>query len=150
MKKLPLGLAAIVALSFSLSCKKETTSDPQKLPAVQKIREAISKSWEVKDKSLAAIPIIFSQKLKPEFANYNSDTNTVLSVWVRFKDEDEDVLLPHVVPGFGGSKYYFYSFDGGKPTIYFHNSGNCDLSGGGTSAALPMEEVSFNFTKITY
>jgi hypothetical protein len=117
------------------------------LPAVQKIREVPSSKWKASDNSVMELNVTISQKIKDEYANYETDTTIGVSVRVRFEGQEEERLLPFANPGLGGTKYYFYSLDKGKLKIIFHNTGVCDLTAGG-SQALPIEEVSMNFQKI--
>lgn len=150
MKKLPLTLIAIVTLSASiylLSCKKETGGS-QELPAIQKIRDAAMKDWEISEKSLLQVLVTFDQKIKPEYANFETDTSISVTVWAKFKDQAQEVKLPYAVPGLGGTKYYFYSLAGSKPKILFHSTGACDLDAGGAKPALPIESVTIVFEKI--
>jgi hypothetical protein len=132
MKKLPLALVTIMILAISvylLSCKKET-DEPQKLPAIQKIRQGALKEWEIApEESLMQIPITYDQKLKPEFTDWQTDSNIVVTVRVKFKDQDAEVKLPYVVSGLGGTRHYFYSLTGGKPRLLYHVSGICDYTG---------------------
>lgn len=146
MKKLPLAL--VTTLTLFLSCKKETTP-PQELPAVQKFRDVTVKSWELGEKSLLQIPVTFNEKLKPEFENYATDSSIMVTCRVKFKGDPQEYLLPHTVAFLGGVKHYFFTLAGGKPKILFMNSSMCEFSGSDGSGALPMEQVSFNFTKIS-
>jgi hypothetical protein len=144
MKKLTLTLMTILTLSISayfVSCKKEAEPAALLLPAVQKIRDFPSKGWEVADKALLELPITFNQKLKSEFVNFETDSNIVVTVRVRFKEKKEDVLLPYVEPFLGGTKYYFYSLSGGKPKLFFYNTAISDFGVSGTSSALPVEKL---------
>jgi hypothetical protein len=152
MKKLPLALIAILTLSISayfVSCKKET-QQAMLLPAIQTIREVPKKNWEIAEKTVLRVSYTFSEKIKEEFANYGSDSAIVVSCWIKFKDLKYPKKLPFTISGLGGTKYYFYTIDEGKPIIYFHNSAVDDFNVSGTSSALPMEQISFNFTKIEF
>lgn len=150
MKKLSLALMAIMTLSISaylVSCKKETEPKSE-LPAIQKIRDAAIKNWEVAGKSLLSIDVTVDQKLKEEFKNYETDTTISVTCRVRFKDTKEEVLLPYVGKSLSSTKYYFYSLSGGKPKIFFHNTAVEDFNVSGTSSALPIETVTIVYEKM--
>lgn len=154
MKKLPLVLIAILILSVSayfVSCKKETDSPPpQELPAVQKIRVAAAKQWEIAENSLLELTGIFDQKLKADFADFETDTTVLVTCRVKFKDDDVEHILPYTQKFLGGVKYYFYTFNSGKPSILFYNSAVDDFNVAGTGSAASVEQISFNFTKIDW
>jgi hypothetical protein len=144
MKKLPLALVTIIILSISaylISCKKEAEPAAVLLPAVQKIRDFPTKKWEVAGKALLSLDITLEQKLKPEFANYSTDSSIAVTCRVHFKDKKEEVLLPYAEPFLGGVKYYFYTLTGGKPKLFFYNTAIEDFSVSGTSSALPVEKL---------
>jgi hypothetical protein len=150
MKKLPLALIAMLTLSISayfVSCKKEA-EPAMLLPAIQKIRDVPAKDWEVVDNSLAQIPIVFEQKLKKEFENYETDSTIAVTVRVKFKDQAGERLLPYSIPGLGGTRYYFYTLQGGKPKLFFHITGDCDLSAGQAASALPVETITIVYEKM--
>lgn len=152
MKKLSLALVTILTLSISayfVSCKKNSEPPPQELPAIQKIRDAAMKEWDIADKTLLEIPIVFEQKIKAEFANYETDTSILVTCRVRFKDQDQDVLLPYTAKALDGTKYYFYSLSGGKPKILFHNTAVSDFNSGGKTSALPVESITVVYEKMT-
>lgn len=153
MKKLSLALITIATLSISVyfvSCKKDSEPPPRELPAIQKIRDAANKNWEIADKTLLEIPITFDQKLKGEFLDFATDTSILVTCRVRFKEKDQDVLLPHMEKGLGGNKYYFFTLSGGTPKLLFINTAVSDFNTSGTSSALPVESVSFTYQKITF
>ena len=152
MKKLSLTLITIVTLSISVyfvSCKKDSEPPPQELPAIQKIRDAANKNWEIADKTLLEIPITFDKKLKGEFLDFATDTSILVTCRVRFKEKDQDVFLPHVEKGLGGNKYYFFSLSGGTPKLFFYNPAISDFNVSGTSSALPVESITIVYEKIT-
>lgn len=150
MKKLHLSLAAVLILSTSfcfLSCKKESAL---LLPAIQKIRQAAHAEWKILDKSILEMNVTLSEKINSEYQDYETDSNIVVTCRVKFKDQDEERLLPYAIPSFAGTKYYFYSLNGGKLKIHFVDSQVSDFTGGGAGKVLPIESVSMNFTKIKY
>ena len=156
MKKLPLALVIITTLMTSaiiVSCKKETDSTivPIAQPGSQVMPVLVNKAWEVSPgKSTLEYGFIFSKKLKPEFEKYATDTTVAVSCRIKFKDKADPVLLPFSASYIGGVRYYFFTLDGGKPKILFHDTGVCEFDDTEDSGVMPIEKMSFVFSKINF
>jgi hypothetical protein len=146
MKKKILGsFLLLFAVNGFQSCKKNCEPPVQAfilLPAVQKVREAETRNWEPDKKFLEKKEISFSEPLKPEFQNFKTDSNIVVTCRVKFKNNPEEVLLPYttVTNTVGDVQNYFYTVEKDKIILFCYHSD--------TSPVRATESLSLNFIKI--
>jgi hypothetical protein len=136
----------ICIVFFLISCKKdcESAAPTILLPAIQKVREAANKNWQPEKGYLQKMEIKYSSPLKPEYAGFLTDTTIHTSCFLKLKGQANPVRLPYTyTTADGGTNTFFVTELSDKMILYFYNSS-------GTSAPVPTESMSLNFTKINF
>jgi hypothetical protein len=126
------------------ACNKDCETAPLLLPAIQKVREAASRPWQKEKGTLQKMEIPYSVKLQPEYINFLQDTSIVVVCRIKLPGSNSSQLLPYQYTTADGALHSFFCIPGKEEANLYYQSSSA------SSSPQPIEQLSLNFTKISY
>jgi hypothetical protein len=139
-----LYLTIFTCAFFLSACNKDCETAPLLLPAIQKVREAASRQWQKEKGTLQKMQIPYSVKLQPEYSNFLQDTNIVVVCRIKLPGSNTSQLLPYQYTTADGTLHSFFCIPGKEEVNLYYQSSSASAS------PQPIEQLSLNFTKISY